>query len=791
MTLWAHKNHPLAAHLAAVARRAEEFATHFDGAEQARLAGLLHDLGKAEQQFQARVLSDDKKGVKEPHAHHGAALVLGEESRGAPIWPVAFAINGHHAGLHNRPDVDKRRAFLRQAGRAEQWLTNDPEWKDQTWPLQKFAEKGAYLPEWLRKLTFDARQTSEGWRAVDLYTRFLFSALIDADRLDTEDNDPESKQAAHARKDWVKFSPEILLTKLNEHIARKRKDAEDHKASKIVLTVRQEVAAACVAAGQENERIRTLTVPTGGGKTLSSMLYALSYAKHHPGIRRVIVVIPYLSIIQQTALDLKAAFGDIRWDENLQKWGETEHHSVLEHHSQADDPEIKTAGKNNDDDGWSPELTRRRLAAENWDAPIVVTTSVQFFDSLFSRSPGDARKLHNIAQSVIIFDEVQTLPPRLMQPIIDVLSELTSPARPYGCSIVLCTATQPALHYHETDMPLGLKSAKEINGNAQDHFNLLNRVAYIGLAKDNEPPEMSWSMVADDLLKGKQGLVVVNTRKAARDLFKEVQQKKCDKQAVFHLSTWMFPDHRTSVLDEVRQRLDEDKPCYLISTQCIEAGVDVDFPEVWRAYGPYDSIVQAAGRCNRNGRIDKGVVHIFRPKDDKIPRGIYEAARSQTDLMRRLGLADPTKPESFPAYFRLLYQLTVPDDCEIQRHRGQLHYEEVSKLFHLIEDHTVPVLVLSFVAGSGERQGTDSEPVYANAEKRKFFLRDDWRVFQRNIVNLPRSSVAPLDGGMIGRPPFAQVVELFILTGDAYYQGGLNGCGLEFSPGYEEKVLLS
>lgn len=319
MTLWAHKNHPLAAHLTAVSRRAEEFATHFDGAEQARLSGLLHDLGKAEQQFQLRVQSDDKKGVKEPHAHHGAALVLGDENRGAPIWPVAFAINGHHSGLHNRPDVDKRRAMLLQAGRAEQWLTNDPEWKDQTWPLHMFAENGAYLPEWLRELPFDARQTSEGWRAVDLYTRFLFSALVDADRLDTEDNDPESKGAAHVRKEWVKFSPEILLAKLNEHIARKRKDAEENKTSENVLTVRQEVADACVAAGKEQDRIRTLTVPTGGGKTLSSMLYALNYAKHLPGIRRVIVVIPYLSIIQQTAQELKAAFGDICWDEKLHK----------------------------------------------------------------------------------------------------------------------------------------------------------------------------------------------------------------------------------------------------------------------------------------------------------------------------------------------------------------------------------------------------------------------------------------------------------------------------------------
>ncbi|MBU4200924.1 MAG: CRISPR-associated helicase Cas3' [Verrucomicrobia bacterium] len=805
MTLLAHPGHSLKDHLVGTAEKAAEFARHFGGKEHARLAGMLHDLGKAEEEFQKRVNSEDREGRKEPHAHHGAALVLADAERGAPIWPVAFAVNGHHAGLHNRHNVDKHRSKLRQALTAEGKVADDSEGKSLSWPIPSFTEKDEtgnwkYLPDWLSKLPFDARQTSEGWRVVDLYTRFLFSALVDADRLDTEEHDPKSEEAVKARKEWNKFEPDVLLKKLHAYINEKREKAKKDGASATVLAVRNEVGAACEKTGAEDHRIRSLTVPTGGGKTLASMLFALNYAKHHKNIRRVIVVIPYLSIIQQTALELKAAFGDVRWDESTKKWIETDQLPfVLEHHSQAEDPKIKgnESGKDKDTDGCNEEMTQRRYAAENWDAPIVVTTSVQFFDSIFSRSPGDARKLHNIAQSVIIFDEVQTLPPRLMQPILDVLGELTNKDRRYGCSIVLCTATQPALKQGD-DLPVGLKDVEEINTNAARHFKDLERVSYCGIHKDEEPPEMEWAEVAAEMARAKelQGLAVVNTRKAARELFAEVQRKLPDKKdAIFHLSTWMYPEHRLQVLDEVRRRLDAKEPCFLVSTQCIEAGVDVDFPEVWRAYGPYDSIVQAAGRCNRNGRLKDanekpmlGVVHVFKPKGEKPLSGIYGTATNQTDLLRRLNLANPTDPTTFPTYFRLLYQLSVPDECEIQLERGKLHFERVSELFRLIEDHTSPVLVRDY-QDNGKRGETKSLEFYDKARSRTFFLRDDWRMFQHHIVNLQKSKILPLQGMMIS-PALDGSTDLFVLNGEQYYVGGLNGYGMEFSPDYSETMQI-
>jgi len=783
MTLLAHSGHSLAKHLSGTAKKAAEFAEHFGGKEQARLSGLLHDLGKAEEEFQKRVQGKD--GDKQPHAHHGTALMLADEKRGAPIWPVAFAINGHHAGLHNRHNVDKHRGKLRLALTAEGKVADDSEGKSLSWPILSFAEKEEtgkwkYLPDWLRKLPFDARQTSEGWRAVDLYTRFLFSALVDADRLDTEEHDPKSEEAVKARKEWNNFEPDVLLKKLLSHINDQREKAKKDGASASVLAVRGEVGAACEKAGAEDARIRSLTVPTGGGKTLASMLFALNYAKHHKNIRRVIVVIPYLSIIQQTAKEFLEAFG-AGW--------------VLEHHSQAEDPEIKgkETGKDRDTDGCNEDMTRRRYAAENWDAPIVVTTSVQFFDSMFSRSPGDARKLHNIAQSVIIFDEVQTLPPRLMQPILDVLGELTRKKedRPYGCSVVLCTATQPALKHGE-DLPSGLKDVEEINTNEVQHFKDLERVTYHGIDKDREPPEMEWAEVAAEMAQSKdlQGLAVVNTRNSARELFAEVQKALPNKKdSIFHLSTWMYPEHRIQVLDEVRRRLKAESPCLLVSTQCIEAGVDVDFPDVWRAYGPYDSIVQAAGRCNRNGKIDRGTVHVFKPKGESLLSGIYGTATNQTDLLRRLNLANPTDPTSFPTYFRLLYQLSVPDECEIQSERGKLHFERVSELFHLIEDHSSPVLVRDY-RDNGKRGETESSEVYDKAKSRGFFLRDDWRTFQHHIVNLQKSRISPLLHGRMITPALADSADLFVLNGEQYYVAGLNGYGMEFSPDYSETTLV-
>lgn len=648
--LLAHKDQTIVSHLESVSRKAGTFSAAFGAPEQGKLAGFLHDIGKAEKEFQTRIRSDDTEGKKQPHAHHGSAYALRECDPAQ--WPVAIAINGHHAGLHNRGEVDqKAEEYLDQAKSCLKQILGDQHRLDL--PRLKTA-----LPEWLNELAFLPGNKGDGWLATDLFTRFLFSALVDADRLDTEENAEKGHEKNQARM-WKTFDVESLLHRLkNELKARSFKAKAEGKASEAVMTVRQEVGDFCQTAAIKERGLFSLTVPTGGGKTLASMLFALQHAAHHnktapehKRFRRIIVVIPYLSIIQQTAKELHDLF---------ERDADEKGRLVLEHHSQVEDePEQTGKKKEKEKDGapYDSLSERRRLAAENWDAPIIVTTSVQFFDSLFSRRPAKARKLHNIAQSIIIFDEVQTLPPLMLQPILNVLSELTNPARPYGCSMLFCTATQPALSKSE-DLPVGLEDIVPIvpPDKASEHFNSLKRVTYQWPGEDER---VSWEELANDVLRpdAPQALIVLNTRQAARDLHRTLLEKRGgDSNGLFHLSTWMMPSHRLVVLHEVKRRLDRENQktgrerCILVSTQCIEAGVDVDFPTVWRAFGPYDAIVQAAGRCNRNGLIrnrEEAIVRIFNPGDGSPPKGLYRTAISQTELLRKMGLASPENPDSF------------------------------------------------------------------------------------------------------------------------------------------------
>nr|WP_321349230.1 CRISPR-associated endonuclease Cas3'' [uncultured Methanoregula sp.] len=829
-TILAHPNQLLIDHLSGVARRAEEFAAHFSAEEHAHLAGLLHDVGKAEPEFQKRLDfaagrgNDD--GEKQPHALHGAALALKHDQ-----WPVAFAIAGHHAGLHNRHDLDSmhgRRGYYSQ--RATDWCCIRLAHSTGTTFQSDF---GSVLPKYIESMSGDS---DEQLLAVDLYTRFLFSALVDADRLDTEENDPEARDASMNRKAWSSFDARALLKLTTEFITAKRNVSETLAGrQRDVQVVRDEVGDLCKTAASLPRGLFSLAVPTGGGKTLASLLFALCHAHahardeadcdgiHRRPIRRIIVVIPYLSIIQQTAFELRKVFGDLVWAKDATDpqtgrkvkhpetgeegaWVENNdpNHTrvVLEHHSGAADPLlVERKGGQAKDGDYSPARSLRQLAAENWDAPIVVTTSVQFFDSMFSRRPADARKLHNIAQSVIIFDEVQTLPPHLLQPILEVLGQLTSPDRPYGCSAVFCTATQPALSHDQEEFPHGLRNIRHIvpPETAERHFKTLKRVTYSGIQKDAEPETLTPDQVASQATaqEQKQCLIVVNTRNSARRLFASVQAKTMAmglSDATFHLSTWMVPAHRLQVLEEVRRRLSVNEPCFLVSTQCIEAGVDVDFPEVWRAYGPYDSIVQAAGRCNREGKLKGlGNVRVFRLEgDDPEGRsGIYGTATAQTTLLRKMGRALPEDPSSFGEYFRLLYQISMPDECPIQEHRAALHFEEVSKLFRLIEDYSVPLLVLDQVI-DGKPVSTPARAIHEAARMRRipgeashgWFTREDWRRIQPWIVALDsRSKTVQATLRPYTEPVFApdDGLDLRIWqAGNAGYLGGLNGTGINF-----------
>jgi CRISPR-associated endonuclease/helicase Cas3 len=496
-TFWAHKDHTLAKHLNDTGQKAARFARAFQAEDHGRIAGMLHDLGKAEEEFQKRILSDDKEGEKQPHAHHGAMLALE-----AQAWPIALAINGHHAGLHNRGDVEKKRNdYLQKARQSAKALQES----DPSWSLPEIQEE---LPSWLmEKLEFDIQRTSEGWLAMDFFTRFLFSALIDADRLDTEGFE-KGRDASIAARRWKDFDADEQLAKLTLELNERFETAKrEGNASAEVLNIRKEVGELAVEGAVGERGLFSMAVPTGGGKTLASMLFALKHAAYHNSrlskddptrFRRVIVVIPYLSIIEQTADELINIFGE---------------DVVLEHHSQAEKlrgEEEEPVKQEKQDGRVDAKTKRRRLATENWDAPIVVTTSVQFFGSLFSRRPSKARKLHNVCQSVIIFDEVQTLPPLLMQPLLGALNELSNPDRPYGCSLLFCTATQPALGQSE-DLPCGLKDIRPIipPERAQEHFAQLARVEYEGL--QDEPPVRSWDEIAAAMLATpyQQALAVV------------------------------------------------------------------------------------------------------------------------------------------------------------------------------------------------------------------------------------------------------------------------------------------
>ncbi|MDR1498637.1 MAG: CRISPR-associated helicase Cas3' [Puniceicoccales bacterium] len=756
--LLAHSEQSLVAHLNGVAALARKFGVAFGGTDDARVAGWLHDIGKARENFQERIHGEKRKrksekephAQKEPHAHQGAAVALARQ-----LWPVAFAINAHHAGLHNRSDLQQ--VGEKYADDGKRCLTAIADAEKVENPNMPFvfsamADGSAVvdgcvfppLPAWLDALPFATaagRQTK--MLAVEFYTRMLFSALVDADRLDTENANTTAAGAqtnALKRKGWrfgekglaEKGAAQTLLATLRDAIKKRADEAREKGANSELLKIRNEVLEKCESAAAKPRGSFTLTVPTGGGKTLASLAFALNHIKFQnenlspekQPLRRVIIVIPYLNIIQQTTKVLRDIF------ENG-----TETKLVLEHHSQATDPKIKTSKDDKDEDGWNKERSQRQLAAENWDAPIIVTTSVQFFDSLFSRRPADARKLHNICQSVIIFDEVQTLPPSLLQPILDALKELASHERPYGCSLLLCTATQPALTKADS-FEFGFENVTPVidDVTANELFKKLKRVRYEGINKTEPPPVKDFPTLAKEMstVPTKQALAILNTRKQARELFDEV--KKIEPDSTFHLSTWMYPAHRLRVLAEVERRLAAGKSCFLVATQCVEAGVDVDFPEVWRAFGPYDSIVQAAGRCNRNGALKEGTVHIFAPNDVKNPQGFYESAIKNTELLRRLGKAEPEKPESFETYFRLLYEVTVPDKgcCAIQSEREKLHFEEVSKRFNFIEADTVPLLVEHAKMPDGKTVGQ-----WRKEEKRGiFFTADDWREIQPYIINL-------------------------------------------------------
>jgi CRISPR-associated endonuclease/helicase Cas3 len=503
-------------------------------------------------------------------------------------------------------------------------------------------------------------------RRTELFTRLLFSALVDADRLATA--------AFYAHFDHARTHDDLTYDKLPVLLDRLRTKHAGLPTDTPVAGLRREILDACVAAADARPGIFSLCAPTGGGKTLSGMRFALEHAVQH-GLRRVIVVIPYTSIIEQNARVYRDIFGVT---------------NVLEHHSNLDEEKL---------DEWDSEgEILRKLAAENWNSPIVVTTSVQFFESLFSDHPSRCRKLHNVARSVVILDELQTLPPGLLHPILDVLGELAGPR--IGCSVVLSTATPPAL-LRRDELPFGLSGVHPI---LPEPASLADRARRVRVSWEVGEPT-PYDALAARLAGHEAVLAIVHRRQDARELA-EALEAEAGPEGLFHLSALMCPAHRLDVLARIKAHLDGGLPCRVVSTQLVEAGVDLDFPVVYRTLAGLDSLAQAAGRCDREGRLTEanrlagrsgpgGHLIVFEAPTPP-PKGVLEKAAATTRgmLANRGGALDIFDPAVCERFFELLYGKEDLDARRVQLHRKNLDFLTTAHCFRMIDSDTRPIAVL-------------------------------------------------------------------------------------------------
>ncbi len=651
-------------HLLAVAQMAEQFAQPFGSGGWAWNAGWLHDLGKATNAFQGYLrrsndLDDseyDSDGSTSNHASTGSAYAVARLQ--APIGQtLAYLSAGHHAGLPDWYSADTGAAAL----------------------TMRLKEGEANLAH----LLIDANEVQQLLRTVSkpafvkrdnfhLWLRMLFSCLVEADFLDTEgflDREKTCQRGGFA--DLMQLA-DVFFRSLDS----KEKDAPPT----LVNRIRSQIRQACETVANETPGLFSLAVPTGGGKTLSSMAFALRHAAKY-GQRRIIYVIPYTSIIEQTAGVLKDIFGP---------------ENVVEHHSNLDP---------------NKETERSRLAAENWDAPIIVTTNVQFFESLYAAKPSRSRKLHNIVNSVVILDEAQLIKPELLDPCVQVINELS---RNYGVTLILSTATQPALP--------GLDPPHPIIGSPSELYAELKRTEIV--VPSDLQTHIDWPDLAGEIQSHRQVLCIVNSRRDCYELF------RCMPEGTIHLSALMCGDHRSEVITRIKKLLNDGEPCRVISTQLVEAGVDIDFPVVYRALAGLDSIAQAAGRCNREGKLAQlGQVHVFVPPKPA-PSGILRKGEDKARELFSIPDFDVQAPASFTRYFELFYASVVDHgSCFkelLEKDCPNVQLRTAASKFSIIDDQGQQSVLVRW--GKSEK--------YLDELRRIGPRRENLRQLQRFTVNL-------------------------------------------------------
>lgn len=647
----------LEAHLDGTALLASSFASAFKNAEWGRLLGLWHDLGKYSEEFQdyIRINSGFEEGERLGKTDHtSAAAILAKETYPGLWPPIAYCIAGHHAGLHNWLPEPGVSGDLSDRLKKQEFLD-----KIRTKIPNELLEKTNLNPPIGKPI--DPKH-------MHLWIRMLFSCLVDADYLDTERfMNPESF-ARRGRYD----SLSELKSRFDIYMGNMLNNAP----LTTVNSIRSRILNDCINSGNLKPGFFSITVPTGGGKTLSSMAWALVHALKY-NKSRIIFAIPYTSIITQTAQIYRSIFGD---------------DNVIEHHSNIDE---------------NTNTQERKLAAENWDAPIVVTTNVQLFESLFANKTSRCRKLHNLVKSIIILDEAQMLPPEFLNPILTILKGLVDN---YDVSVMFSTATQPALigkiggkgqYAFEGIVP---DSVREVVQNVDELAVNLKRVAIELPQSINET--VDWSMIAEELQQHEQVLCIVNTRNQCRELYELMHED------TLHLSRLMCTAHIMDVIDEIKLRLKENKPVRVISTQLIEAGVDIDFPVVYRAIAGLDSIAQCAGRCNREGKLNQenrlGLVKVFVPSKGT-PIGLMrKGADTFKEMLPNMSDNENSilEPKAFQEYFRLFYskidnfdKADIGDSLWKDAQSMKFQFATAARDFRLIDDKNAQTILVEYKDG--------------------------------------------------------------------------------------------
>ena len=639
------------AHLKGTGELAETFAAEFGAAANGKLCGLAHDIGKYSDEFQLRL----RGGKKVDHATAGAI-----ECFKIKAAFEAVCVIGHHSGLpnvgHKDADTTESQTFFGRKLRAEQGGIPD------------------YRKNWNGHIALPQdyfRPSGRGF-ATAFYIRMLYSCLVDADYIDTE----TFMNGDAGRGNYEPLS--ALCDKLTAYISKWNNPTRE------IDILRQKILNSCIEKASAPRGIFSLTVPTGGGKTVASMAFALNHAAAN-SMKRIIYVIPYTSIIEQNA----KVFRDILGQENV-----VEHHSSVSYElsENADELEYRSA-----------------LATENWDAPVIVTTAVQFFESLYANRSSKCRKLHNIANSVIIFDEAQMIPSNNLRPCVAAIAELV---RAYNATAVLCTATQPAID----EMLLEYSKKESVVELCPDVDGMFEKFRRTSFEKEGR---LTTDELVSRLESQQQVLCIVNTRKFAQEVYEALPS-----EGRFHLSTLMCPVHRKQKLDEIRERLKSGKTCRVVSTSLIEAGVDVDFPRVFREMAGLDSILQAAGRCNREGKrsAESSIVTVFE-SENKVNKLIAVNRDAAEETVR--DWTQPNTTSTIERYFKAYRDFLRNDDKSgviAASEKGisgcGLPFEWIAKEFKLIDQNTFTVYIS---VGEGKelisrlREGERSRELYRKA----------------------------------------------------------------------------